>query len=253
MDSYGQFCPVAKALELIGSRWTPLVLRELLAGSRRFSDIYQGVPLMSRSLLAQRLRELEEAGLLHAAEKKVGRGHEYALTPAGEAAQAVIEALGDWGTRYAIAGIRPEDCDPYMLFRAIGRHSDLTAMPDRRFTIRFEFRNLPRSRRSLTSWWLVWDRGQLDACLTNPGFDIDLVVNASIDVLVKVWMGSIGLMEARTSGAVRFEGDRWAIDILVRLLDLRPTPCTKTWNYGPPPTEARGASVSVVPVSAATR
>jgi len=89
MQGYGQFCPVAKALELVGTRWTPLVLRELLAGSRHFSDLQQGVPLMSRSLLAQRLKELEAAGLLSATEKKAGRGYEYALTPAGAATDPI--------------------------------------------------------------------------------------------------------------------------------------------------------------------
>ncbi len=234
MEGYGQFCPVAKALELVGTRWTPLVLRELLAGRRLFSDIQQGVPLMSRSLLAQRLKELEGAGLLQATDKKVGRGREYGLTEAGKAAQSVIEALGDWGTRYAQANIGPEDCDPYMMFRAVGRHANLAVLPARRFVIRFEFRNLPKSRRSLTTWWLVWDRGELDACLNNPGFEIDLVVNAKIDVLVRIWMGSIGLVEARVSGDIRFEGPAAAERVFVRMLDLRPAPCGKTFNYGPP-------------------
>lgn len=234
MQGYGQFCPVAKALELVGTRWTPLVLRELLAGSRHFSDLQQGVPLMSRSLLAQRLKELEAAGLLSATEKKAGRGYEYALTPAGAAMESVIEALGVWGTAYAQARIGPEDCDPNMLFLAIGRHGDLSVLPRRQFVIRFEFRNLPKSRRSLTTWWLVWDRGALDACVTNPGFEVDLVVNAAIDVLVKVWMGSIGLAEARMSGAIRFEGAPKARDSFIHMLDLRPTPCVKSFNYGPP-------------------
>jgi DNA-binding HxlR family transcriptional regulator len=233
MQRYGQFCPVAKALELVGTRWTPLVLRELLAGSRHFSELQQGVPLMSRSLLAQRLKELEGAGLLVAAEKKKGRGHEYALTQAGVAMQQVIEALGEWGTRYAQTNIGPEDCDPYMLFLAFRRHGELDVLPARRFVMRFEFRNLPKSRRSLTTWWLIWDRGALDHCTTNPGFDIDLAVNASIDVLVRVWMGDVGLVEATASGAIRFEGVAVARDIFVRMLDLRPAPCVKTWNYGP--------------------
>jgi DNA-binding HxlR family transcriptional regulator len=233
MEGYGQFCPVAKALELVGSRWTPLVLRELLAGGRLFSDIQQGVPLMSRSLLAQRLKELESAGLLQATKKKIGRGREYVLTDAGKAAQSVIEALADWGTRYAQANIGADDCDPYMMFRAVGRHGDLTVLPRRRFVIRFEFRNLPKSRRSLTTWWLIWDHGALDACLNNPGFEIDLVVNAKIDILVRIWGGNIGLADAMTRGDIRIEGSAESTDVFVRLLDLRPAPCVKTFNYGP--------------------
>src|SRR3954454_14579142 len=129
--------------------------------------------------------------LLQATEKKIGRGHEYALTEAGKAAQSVIAALGDWGARYAQPNIGPEDCDPYMMFRAVRRHGNLAALPARRFVIRFELRDLPKSRSSLTTWWLVWDRGELDACLTNPGFEIDLVVNVKVDILVRVWMGNI--------------------------------------------------------------
>jgi DNA-binding HxlR family transcriptional regulator len=234
MERYGQFCPIAKALELVGSRWTPLVLRELLAGGRLFSDIQQGVPLMSRSLLAQRLKELESAGLLQATEKKIGRGHEYSLTEAGKAAESVIAALGDWGARYAQPNIGPEDCDPYMMFRAVRRHGNLAALPARRFVIRFELRNLPKSRSSLTTWWLVWDRGELDACLHNPGFEIDLVVNVKVDILVRVWMGNIGLTEARARGDIRFEGSAAAERVFVRMLDLRSAPCGKTFNYGPP-------------------
>jgi DNA-binding HxlR family transcriptional regulator len=92
-EGYGQFCPVAKALEMVGSRWTPLVLRELLAGGRHFSDLRRGVPLMSRTLLAQRLKELEQDGLLVATEKDRGRGHEYRLTAAGVAMEPVLAAL----------------------------------------------------------------------------------------------------------------------------------------------------------------
>lgn len=230
-EGYGQFCPVAKALEMVGSRWTPLVLRELLAGGRHFSDLRRGVPLMSRTLLAQRLKELEQDGLLIATEKDRGRGHEYRLTAAGAAMEPVLAALGEWGTSYAQARITAEDCDPAMLFWAIRRHGDRAALPDRRFVIRFEFRNLPPRRQSMVTWWLVWDRGALDHCLDNPGFDVDLVVNALIDTLVKVWMGSIGLADATASGAIRLEGNVLARDVLVRMLDLRPAPCVKKFQY----------------------
>ncbi len=120
-----------------------------------------------------------------------------------------------------------------MFLRPIARHSDRTVLPARRSVVRFEFRNLPRSRRSLTAWWLVWDRGGFDACVSNPGFDVDLVVNASIDVLVKVWMDGVGLTEARLSGDIRFTGNGRATDAFVRLLDLQPMPCSKTRNCGP--------------------
>jgi hypothetical protein len=136
-----------------------------------------------------------------------------------------------------------------MLFLAIRRHGDLGVLPHRRFVIRFEFRNLPRSRRSLTTWWMVWDRDAFGICVNNPGFDVDLVVNAAIDVLVKVWVGNAGLTGATASGAIRFEGEVGAKDVFVRLLDLRPSPCVKSFNYGPP--KAAAAMTEVVSVGVA--
>ena len=137
----------------------------------------------------------------------------------------MIAALGDWGTRYAQARITPEDCDPAMFFWAIRRHGDRAALPERRFVMRFEFRNLPPSRKSMTTWWLVWDRGKLDHCLDNPGFDVDLVVNALIDTLVRVWMGSIGLVDALPRRGRL--GSAAAQTMLVRMLDLGRRPVSR--------------------------
>lgn len=231
MQGYGQFCPLAKTLEVVGGRWTLLVIRELMAGATRFSQIRIGVPLMSRTLLAQRLKELEDSGLVVSARKNAGRGRLYRLTTAGAAMLPALEALGDWGVRYAQRHLRPEDCDPDLLMWAMRRHGERAALPRKRFVVRFEFRNLPRSRRSLTTWWLLWDRGAFDHCVENPGFDVDLVVNCAIDTLVKVWMGTLGLAEAIASGAVRFTGDQAARTAFVNFLDLRPQPYHKTFRY----------------------
>src|SRR4029453_14274703 len=107
MRGYGQFCPVAKAAEIVAERWTPLVLRELFCGSYRFNDLHRGVPLMSRSLLTQRLRALEDAGGMGGAQGT----WEYALPPAGEELRPVVEQLGAWGQRWARRGVAPEDLD----------------------------------------------------------------------------------------------------------------------------------------------
>lgn len=232
-DRYGQFCPIAKALELIGSRWTPLILRELLAGSCHFSELQRGMPLISRSLLAQRLKQMEEDGLLTATGKMTGRGFEYRLTDSGFAALPVLEALSEWGLRFAQGSITPEDCEPAQMMWAIRRYADTAVLPDRRFVIRFEFRNLPPNRRSMTTWWLVWDRGEFDHCVDNPGFEVDLVVNTLIDHFARVWMGSFGLAEAIGSGALRFEGTHAAQQAFTQMLDLRPASCVKVFSYAP--------------------
>jgi DNA-binding HxlR family transcriptional regulator len=238
-DRYGQFCPIAKALELIGSRWTPLILRELLAGSYRFSELQRSIPLISRSLLAQRLKQMEEDGLLTATEKMNGRGFEYRLTESGFAALPVLEALCEWGLRFAQGHITPEDCEPAQMMWAIRRYADPASLPDRRFVIRFEFRNLPPNRRSMTTWWLIWDRGEFDHCLDNPGYEVDLVVNTLIDTFARVWQGGIGLTEAVHAGAIRFEGSLAARQAFVEMLDFRPHSCVKVFRL-----TAREPSVS---------
>jgi len=119
MQGYGQFCPVAKAAEILTERWTPLLLREFVLGSHRFNDLHRGLPLMSRSLLAQRLKRLEAAGIIERRSGTDGQSAEYFLTPAGEEFGPVIEAMGRWGQRWSrwwsrisipiLTGIDPED------------------------------------------------------------------------------------------------------------------------------------------------
>jgi len=129
MRGYGQFCPVAKAAEIVAERWTPLVLRELLCGSRRFNDLHRGVPLMSRTLLAERLEQLEDAGIVRSVARPCGRRREYHLTPAGEELRPLIECLGEWGQRWARAQIGAGDLDPGLLMWDIHRRVNLEALP----------------------------------------------------------------------------------------------------------------------------
>lgn len=234
MQSYGQFCPVAKALEVTGTRWTLLVLRELIGGAHRFNDLQRGVPLMSRALLAQRLRELEAAGLISSSEKSSGHGRDYTLTEAGRALQPVIEALGNWGQFHAHATISQDDCDPSLLFWALRKHTDPARLPEHRFVMQFILRNLPRGRRSAERWWLVAIAGEpLDICPKDPGFPVDVALNADVSALVKVWLGYRGLGDAIRNGEIGVEGSLSSQKTLLRLLDLRDSPCTKQWAYGP--------------------
>jgi DNA-binding HxlR family transcriptional regulator len=205
MKGYGQFCPVAKAAEIVAERWTPLVLRELVCGSHRFSDLHRGVPLMSRTLLVQRLAQLEDAGVVRSAPRTKGRGREYFLTPAGEELRPVIEGLGEWGQRWARSQVSADDLDPGLLMWDIRRRVNIDRLPDRRVVVQFDFRAVPKIVRRATFWLILEHRG-VDVCLKHPGFEVDLVVDADLVALTKAWMGDVRLADAMRSGLVRVEG-----------------------------------------------
>lgn len=200
MRSYGQFCPVAKASEIFAERWTPLILRELLMGSHRFSALEWGLPGIPRSLLVKRLRSLERAGLV---EHRVpsGRASGYHLTPAGEELRPVIEDLGQWGQRWVNTDIGPGDIDPGLLMWDMRRRIHIDRLPPRRVVVQFDFRGARRR-----SYWLVLDRGEVSVCLQDPGFEIDLLVSADTTALHRVWIGRIALADAIRERLVQLEG-----------------------------------------------
>jgi DNA-binding HxlR family transcriptional regulator len=208
MRGYGQFCPVAIAAEILAERWTPLVLRELLCGSHRFNDLHRGVPLMSRTLLAQRLRELESAGIIERRPGPSGAGWEYYQSRAGEEIRPIVERLGEWGQRWAHSQFRTERLDAGLLVWDMHRRIRLDALPPQRVVVRLDFRGLPRDSRGQTTFWLVMDRGGAAVCLKDPGFSVDLVVSADAQALTRVWMGALPLTAAIRSGLVELDGPR---------------------------------------------
>jgi DNA-binding HxlR family transcriptional regulator len=222
MKGYGQFCPVAKAAEIVAERWTPLVLRELLSGSRRFSDLHRGVPLMSRTLLAGRLEQLEHAGIVQSVPSPRGRGREYQLTAAGEELRPLIECLGEWGQRWARAQVGRGDLDPGLLMWDIHRRVNLDALPQERVVVRFEFRGVPATIRCPRYWWLVLDRPEVDLCLKDPGFLVDIVVSADLRALTRVWMGDVRLAESVRAGLIQLEGPRPLVRAFPSWLTLSP-------------------------------
>src|SRR5262245_59111766 len=208
MKGYGQFCPVAKAAEIVAERWTPLVLRELLCGSRRFNDLHRGVPLMSRTLLAMRLEQLEDAGIVRSVVRPRGRGREYHLTAAGEELRPFIECLGEWGQRWARSQVGRGDLDPGLLMWDIHRRMNLEALPPERVVARFDFHGVPVATRCPRTWWLVLERREVDLCLRDPGFPVDIVVSADLRTLTRVWMGDVRLADTFRAGLIRLEGPR---------------------------------------------
>ena len=200
MSGYGQFCPVAKASEVLAERWTPLVVRELLCGSHRFNELQRGVPLMSRSLLAKRLRELERAGVVER------RGAEYHLTEAGEELRPIIMGLGAWGQRWARSELPRADLDPRLLMWDMQRNIETEALPTHRVVVRFRFTDPAPGLPRVT--WLILDRDQVDVCYKDPGFDVDLVVAGRLRALVEVWMGDTSMSAVIRARELLVEGPR---------------------------------------------
>jgi DNA-binding HxlR family transcriptional regulator len=203
MKGYGQFCPVAKAAEILTERWTLLVLRELLFGSRRFNDLRKGVPLMSPTLLSKRLKFLEEAGVIERRRAQSGKGWEYQPTNAAEELRPVVETLGVWGQRWVRSRLTPDELDPGLLMWDIRRRVDPNQFPSRRIVVQFEFSDAPQSKRR---WWLVNDKDGVDLCVTDPGFEVDLYIFTDVRTMTAVWMGDLPLTHAVDSGRVELEG-----------------------------------------------
>lgn len=203
---YGQFCPVAKAAEIVAERWTPLVLRELMCESHRFSEIARGVPLMSPSLLSQRLRELSDAGIVERRPSGRGRGYEYHLSEAGEALRPVVEQLGLWGYQFLHAQVDKADLDPAHLMWDVRRNIDTSQLRERERTVlQFDLRGAPAKKRR---WWLVVEDDEVDLCLQSPGYEVDLRVRAPIRTMVDVWVGADDLRQAIRRQDIELEGER---------------------------------------------
>jgi DNA-binding HxlR family transcriptional regulator len=202
---YQQFCPVAMAAELLCNRWTMVLLRELVAGSTRFNDLRRGVPKMSPTLLSQRLKELELAGVLERRALPAEKGvFEYRLTEAGQDLRSVVEAMGLWGQRWVEARQSLKNLDPSMLMWDMRRNLDPSPLPDRRVVIQFLYPELPPAKRY---WWLVVEpQGAVDLCWTDPGFDIDLYVATELKTMTAIWMGVTTV--AKEGGKMVLTGSR---------------------------------------------
>jgi DNA-binding HxlR family transcriptional regulator len=201
MQKYKQYCPVARASEIVADRWTPLILRELILGSHRFNDIERGLPGISRSLLAARLRDLEDSGVVQRLPRAHSTVAEYHLSEAGRDLKAVIEALGGWGVRWAFGDPRPEELDAGLLVWKIHQRIDRERLPDRRTVVEFDFTG-PKGRRV----WLLLERREISVCVTPPGFDADLVVRADLAFFYRVWFGHVEYGAAIRCGGVVVEG-----------------------------------------------
>jgi DNA-binding HxlR family transcriptional regulator len=216
---YKQFCPVAMAAELLCTRWTMVLLRELVAGSTRFNELRRGVPKMSPTLLSQRLKELEVAGVIERRALKSEKGvFEYRITEAGKDLGPIVEAMGFWGQKWVEARRSLENLDPSLLMWDMRRNLNPTPLPDRRTVIEFLYPELPVSKRF---WWLVVEKqGEVDLCWSDPGFDVDLYVSTDLRTMTAIWMGLTTV--AKESQKIVLTGDHDIASKMQRWLGLSP-------------------------------
>jgi DNA-binding HxlR family transcriptional regulator len=199
--SYHQFCPVAKAMELLDERWTLLIVRELVAGSCRFNDLRRGLPRMSPTLLSKRLQQLVSAGVV---ERRSTDGEvQYRLTAAGQELRPIVEAVGAWGVRW-IGELGDADLDPKLLLWDMHRNIDHTAVPSGRTVVAVTFPDVPAPHPR--SWWLVIADGEADVCDADPGHEVTVSLTADLRALVQVWRGDRTWTEALRAGQVRVQG-----------------------------------------------
>ncbi|WP_299437388.1 helix-turn-helix domain-containing protein [uncultured Rhodospira sp.] len=212
---YRQFCPVAMAAEVLCTRWTMVLLRELVAGSTRFNDLRRGVPRMSPTLLAKRLRELEAAGIVERHPAPDDPGHQaYALTEAGRDLRPVVEAVGAWGQKWIDSEPSLDNIDPGLLMWDMRRNLDPTPMPDAKTVIAFLYTDQPDDRRE---WWLIVEPGaEVDLCSVDPGFEVDLFVETDLRCMTAIWMGLTTVSRSADDGELDLTGDR---DLARRMQD----------------------------------
>ena len=200
MRTYGQYCPIARGAEIFAERWTPLIVRNLYLGCASFSEILEGAPGLSRTLLSQRLAQLERLGVIKSAPKADGRGRHYELTSAGHGLFKVCQSLGEWGARWL--EIAPENLDPFVALWSMCNALRRERLPARRVVIRFDFTGLARRER----YWPLIELGDTEICKTYPGLDEDLYITAEAEAFVKWHAGQLSWAQATRQARIRVDG-----------------------------------------------
>jgi len=217
---YRQFCPVAMAAEILCTRWTVVLLRELMAGSTRFNELRRGVPRMSPALLSQRLKELEAAGVVTRQAAGGSRTPEYRLTPSGLDLGPLVEAFGVWGQRWVESEVSLRNLDVQLLMWDMRRGLDPTPMPDRRTVVQFVYPELARAKRC---WWLiVAPETGVELCSVDPGFDVDLYAGVDLRTMTAIWMGLDTVRAAVAGGRLTLTGDPHLVSAMQSWLGLSP-------------------------------
>ena len=203
--TYGQYCPIARGAEIFAERWTPLIVRNLYLGCGSFGEILEGAPGLSRTLLSQRLKQLEQLGVVASAPKPDGHGHHYELTSAGHDLFKVCQSLGEWGARWL--EIAPENLDPFVALWSMCNALRRDRLPDRRVVVRFDFTGLRRRER----YWLIIERGDTEICKTYHGLDEELYITAEAEAFVKWHAGQLTWAQATREDRIQLDGPSWLV------------------------------------------
>ncbi|MEN8711776.1 MAG: helix-turn-helix domain-containing protein [Arenicellales bacterium] len=199
---YGQFCPVAKALEILGERWTILIVREMLMGGKRFNEMQRGLNQISPTILTKRLNDLTDAGI--AIRKKIPgqRGYEYFLTEMGKELLPVVASIGEWGMRWARGKMDDTDLDLELLMLYLQRSIVADKLPGDETVIRFKFTDISQ----FSDWWIVTSENDVDVCVRDPGKDVDVYFTTDLRTMIEVWMGDTAYKTAISDGRLILVG-----------------------------------------------
>ena len=202
MFRYGQFCPISKAVEVIGERWALLILRELLLGNTQFNQLQHALPRVSPTTLSKRLAELQESGLVVRKRARGQLGHQYQLTASARDLWPVMMSVGEWGMRWARGRMRNDELDVSALMNDVQRRIDPKLLPGGLTVLRFKFTDL----KEYADWWVKIDDNEVDLCLDDPGFEVDVYFTTDLRTMTEVWMGDRSLAQARASEKLKIVG-----------------------------------------------
>jgi DNA-binding HxlR family transcriptional regulator len=201
---YGQFCPIAKATEIIGEKWTILIVRELIMGATRFNELHRGLCLISPTLLSKRLDSLARNGLVLKKKIPGQKGYEYFATESCKELMPVILKLGEWGMRWARSNLTEKDYDVELLMLYLKRSIVPEKLVGKETVIRFKFTDV----KEYADWWLVAHGNNLDLCVNDPGKDVDVYFTSTVKTMADIWMGDNSYRQAITDGSMKIVGDR---------------------------------------------
>jgi len=199
---YGQFCPISKALEVLGERWTLLVVRELLMGATRFNELQRGLSQISPTILTKRLNDLADSGIVLRKKIPGQKGYEYFLTERGKELESVVMSLGEWGMRWARGRMDDSDLDLELLMLYLQRSVEPTKLPGKETVIRFHFTDVDK----YNQWWLVAADKNVDVCVRDPGKDVDIYFTTDLRTMVELWMGDINYKSVLGDGRLKLVG-----------------------------------------------
>jgi DNA-binding HxlR family transcriptional regulator len=207
---YGQYCPIARALDVLGERWSLLIVRDMLVGTTRFNDLARGLPRLSRSLLAKRLRQFERAGLVERL------GSQYLLTEAGRGLEPIVFGIGRWGAQWTFGDPDPDELDAEVLVWWMHTRLDTSEFPGKRHILHIRFTDDPRR------FWVVVESGSPSVCLTDPGFEVDVTITSDLGSLYQVWLGRLPVKDAVRAGRLNFAGPSTLTRRMPAVLQLSP-------------------------------